>query len=103
MAYCIEFVQLQDYATYNGASVMAAVAAAPSTKTGDQYVCPSGTHLLMTIEEVNSNPGFTLDLDGLGVDPTTVFYVMAWGFAFVLACYFSGFGVGVAKGVIKQI
>ncbi|CAN7542693.1 hypothetical protein LJR118_003924 [Acidovorax sp. LjRoot118] len=74
-----------------------------ATKTGDQYACPSGTHLLMTIAEVNTPPEFVLDLPALGITPEHILFVAGMGAALVLSSYLSGWGVGLAKDLIKKI
>ncbi len=73
-----------------------------ATKTGDQYACPAGAHLLMTVAEVNTKPAFELDLPALGITPGTILIVASMGAALVLGSYFSGWGVGLAKDLIKK-
>jgi len=72
-------------------------------KTGDQYACPVGTHLLMTVEEVNTPPEFTLDLEQLGITPESIVLVGSMGAALVFGAYFAGWAAGIAKGIVKKI
>ncbi len=74
-----------------------------ATKTGDQYACPAGAHLLMTVAEVNTKPAFELDLPALGITPETILIVGAAGFAVVLSSFLAGWGVGICKELIKRI
>ena len=73
-----------------------------ATRTGDQWSCPAGTHLLLTVEEVNTPPEFVLDLPALGITPEHILIVASMGAALVLGSYFTGWGVGLAKDLIKK-
>lgn len=64
------------------------------------YVCTTGTHLLMSVAEVNAKPA--LDLQALGITAEHIVIVASMGAALVLASYFSGWGVGLAKDLIKK-
>lgn len=74
---------------------------AEASMVDGEYVCTSGTHLLMSVAEVNAKPA--LDLQALGITPETILIVASMGAALVLGSYFSGWGVGLAKDLIKKI
>lgn len=74
-----------------------------ATYSDGVYTCPSGTHLVLTVAEVNKPPEFTLDLPALGITPETILLVASMGGALVLGSFFAGWGVGIAKGLIKKI
>lgn len=44
-----------------------------------------------------------MDLAQLGIDPQTIFFVIAWGFAFVLGSFLLGWGASIAIGLIKKL
>lgn len=107
MALCITFDVLNQAGrpVTNSAAQQPSVAlsGSPATKTGDQYACPVGDYLLMTVAEVNTPPEFVLDLPALGITPEHIVIVASLGAALVLSSYFSGWGVGLAKDLIKKI
>ncbi len=74
---------------------------AEASKVDGEYVCTSGTHLLMSVAEVNAKPA--LDLQALGITAEHIVIVASLGAALVLSSYFSGWGVGLAKDLIKKI
>lgn len=71
-----------------------------ASKVDGEYVCTSGTHLLMSVAEVNAKP--SLDLQALGITAEHIVIVASMGAALVLASYFSGWGVGLAKDLVKK-
>lgn len=76
-------------------------ALAEASKVDGEYVCTSGTHLLLSVAEVNAKPA--LDLQALGITAEHIVIVASLGAALVLSSYFSGWGVGLAKDLIKKI
>lgn len=59
------------------------------------YVCPSGSYLLLTFEEVNH--GVPLPLE-----PAHFAQAYAWGLGTVLTLWALGWVVGLVTGVIKK-
>jgi len=43
------------------------------------------------------------DLALLGIDAVTILYVWSWGFGSVVFGWFLGFGIGVARDVIREV
>jgi len=66
-----------------------------AAKAGDQWACPSGTHLLLTVDEVNAPPS-------LSVAPEQVAKAYGWGLGTVLVLWAIGWSVGVLVGVIRK-
>ena len=44
-----------------------------------------------------------MDLAQLGIDAESILYVMSWGFAWVVGCYFLGWGIALAKALIAKL
>lgn len=66
-----------------------------ATKTGTQYACPTGTHLLLTVEEVNAPPQIPLDAGDVA-------QAYAWGISAVIVLWSVGFVVGLIVNTIKK-
>lgn len=73
----------------------AAWSAGEATKTGTQYACPTGTHLLLTVEEVNAPPQIPLDAGDVA-------QAYAWGISAVIVLWSVGFVVGLIVNTIKK-
>lgn len=59
------------------------------------YSCATGTHLLLTVAEVNAPPS-------LPVTPEQVAKAYGWGLGTVLVLWAIGWAVGVFVGVIRK-
>ena len=59
------------------------------------YSCATGTHLLLTVAEVNAAPS-------LPVAPEQVAKAYGWGLGTVLVLWAIGWSVGVLVGVIRK-
>jgi hypothetical protein len=59
------------------------------------YSCATGTHLLLTVAEVNAAPS-------LPVAPEQVAKAYGWGLGTVLVLWAIGWAVGVFVGVIRK-
>ncbi len=62
----------------------------------DVTPCPEASTAWLSMAEI-------IDPAQLGIDAPTVFYVIAWGFAFVLGSFLLGWSISVALGLIKRI
>lgn len=58
--------------------------------------CPEASTAWVSMSDV-------MDLAQLGIDPQTIFFVVAWGFAFVLSSFLLGWGASLAIGLIKKL
>lgn len=63
--------------------------------TDGVYSCTTGTHLLLTVAEVN-------ELPSLPVAPEHVAKAYGWGLGTVLVLWAIGWAVGVFVGVIRK-
>lgn len=62
----------------------------------DVTPCPEASTAWLSMAEI-------IDPAQLGIDPKTMFFVIAWGFAFVLGSFLLGWGVSLATGLIKRL
>ncbi len=67
----------------------------PAVLTDGVYSCATGTHLLLTVGEVNAPPS-------LSVAPEQVAKAYGWGLGTVLVLWAIGWSVGVLVGVIRK-
>lgn len=58
--------------------------------------CPEASMTWVSMAEI-------MDLAQLGIDPQTIFFVISWGFAFVLSSFLLGWGASLAKGLIRKL
>lgn len=62
----------------------------------DLVPCPEASTAWLSMAEI-------IDPAQLGIDAASVFYVIAWGFAFVLCSFLLGWGCSLAIGLIKKL
>ena len=58
--------------------------------------CPQESMTWVSMAEI-------MDLAQLGIDAESILYVMSWGFAWVVGCYFLGWGIALAKSLISKL
>lgn len=62
----------------------------------ENFPCPPGEQALIT-------PPSITDWATLGITPESVAFALAFGFGFILLCASVGFGVRVARNLIRQL
>ena len=64
--------------------------------TSEITPCPDGSTAWVSMSEI-------MDLAQLGIDPQTIFHVIAWGFAFVLGSFITGWLASLVISLIRKL